>query len=172
MIKGLFTFLLINTCFAASDPSIYLCSRLNKEAQEWNNVVTKELDGFDIFRPQDLVVPYPPRQSDDHMIFLYDLEGMKKSDILLVLPPYGRDCSWEIGWFCGQNRLTIAYAEKEGDWIRDAMVKGGLSAVITNNASFYEALQQDEATHNKCHLIHSKEALGEAIRKIWAEANP
>ncbi len=147
---------------------IYLCSRLTEVAKLWNNEVSKELDvEFRIFRPQDINLDGIQASDIDWFAYQADLEGMNQSDILLVLPPYGRDCAWEIGWFCGKERPAIAYIENEDEWLRDAMVKGGLKAIITNNATLYELLLKDPATTKKCYFVSSKRDLGKLIKQIW-----
>ncbi len=61
----------------------------------------------------------------------------------------------------------MAYAEAQGDWIRDAMVKGGLTAIITNNPYLYEALLNDPSVLEKSYFIDSREALGKTIKIIY-----
>lgn len=146
--------------------SVYLCSRLTEEALQWNQVICEELDErFRLFRPQDLDLSAATETTFDQMVYLGDMAGMETSDILLVLPPYGRDCAWEIGWFCGQQRPAIAYIEKEGDFLRDAMVKGGLTAIITSDPVLYEHLMQDASTSKKSYLISSRKELGDCIKE-------
>lgn len=146
---------------------IYLCSRLTETAKEWNNEITQEFDEeFDIFRPQDIDLSHYSLKEQDLFAYTEDLIGMKKSDLLLVLPPYGRDCAWEIGWFSGKEKPAIAYAESEGDWLCDAMIKGGLTAIITDNKALYQLLLEDPATKNKCHLISTRKLLPQAIKEI------
>lgn len=96
---------------------------------------------------------------------------MNQSDILLVLLPYGRDCAWEIGWFCGREKLSIAYVEAEGDWLHDAMVKGGLTAIVTSDPMLYNILMSDPATSAKSYLIPSKQDLGKIIKQICNRPN-
>lgn len=146
---------------------VYLCSRLTESAKEWNNEMCKELTELALFRPQDNVLPDGSRGEIDYAAYQADRVGMENADLLLVLPPYGRDCAWEIGWFCGQSKPTIAYIEQEGDWLRDAMVKGGITAMITNNPELYDVLLTDPAIKTKTYLIPSKQALEEQIRKIY-----
>ena len=147
---------------------IYLCSRLTEAAKKWNNEICQELNSeFCIFRPQDVdVSDFTPIELD-WAAYSLDLEGMKDADLLLVLPPYGRDCAWEIGWFCGKQKPAIAYAEIEGDWLLDAMVKGGLTAIITDNALLYKTLLENPSTREKSHLIVSRKNLAEMIKKIY-----
>lgn len=146
---------------------VYLCSRLTEAAKQWNLEISKELEGFEIFFPQKIDLRNATADNLDKAIFQADFEGMQNSDILLVLPPYGRDCAWEMGWFCGQKKPAIAYVETEGDWLRDAMVKGGLAAIITNNAILYQTLLKDAATVRKTHFVSSKRDLGNAIKEIF-----
>ena len=154
--------------------NIYLCSRLTQSAQAWNNVITQELeDGktLHFFRPQDVdLAPYRAFERDD-AIYKEDFAGMRQSDLLLVLPPYGRDCAWEIGWFCGAGRVAIAYAEAHGEWVGDPMIKGGLTAIITNNPTFYQTLLEDPLVAHKAHLIASRDLLGDNIKKIYHAVN-
>ena len=146
---------------------IYLCSRLTEAAKQWNDEITQEFDEeFDIFRPQDIDLSHYSLKEQDLFAYTEDLKGMKKSDLLLVLPPYGRDCGWEIGWFSGKGKPAIAYAESQGDWQRDAMVKGGLIAIITNNEALYQSLLEDSSTKDKCHLISTRKLLPKAIKEI------
>ncbi|MBA3958136.1 MAG: hypothetical protein H0X51_07075 [Parachlamydiaceae bacterium] len=152
------------------DPCIYLCSRLTEGARLWNNVITEEIkDYFQIFRPQDINLKGVTDHQLDWVAYQADLKGMQGSDLLLVLPPYGRDCAWEIGWFCGQDRVAIAYAESKDDWLRDAMVKGGLTAIVTNNKLLYDNLMADPATANKSYLIPDRQDLGKIIRQIYEQ---
>ncbi len=149
---------------------IYLCSRLTQQALEWNNIITKELNNdqtLQLFRPQDIDLSNFPKSTRDLAIYEADFAGIDQADLLLVLPPYGRDCAWEIGWFCGAGKVTIAYVETASEWFNDAMVKGGLTAIITNNPTIYQTLLEDEAAADKVHLIASREFLAEAIKKIY-----
>jgi nucleoside 2-deoxyribosyltransferase len=149
---------------------IYLCSRLTQSAREWNNVITGELSSHNelcIFRPQDVDLRNLTGFELDYDAFYADFEAILHADMLLVLPPYGRDCAWEIGWFCGAEKPTIAYIESEGDWVRDSMIMGGMTAIITNNAAVQKLLLENPLTAKKNYLIESKSDLGDCIKKIY-----
>lgn len=146
-------------------PRIYLCARLSEEARQWNNEVTNVLTSdFTLFRPQDLDLRGCPESHIDWVAYLADFRGMFDCDLLLVLPPYGRDCAWEIGWFCAQGRPTIAYTEGKDEWLRDAMVKGGLTGVITNDKELHQRLLADPSTCSKSRLISAREELAAALK--------
>lgn len=149
---------------------IYLCSRLTTEAKNWNDIVTENLTtDFDLFRPQDIKPSNIPNSYKDLAAYEDSMKGMLQSEILLLLPDYGRDCAWEIGWFCGQGKSAIAYVEKEGDWMRDAMVKGGLTAIITSNPDLYEVLISNASTDSKTYFISSLQSLGGIIKVICGQ---
>lgn len=164
----LFNVYFYSVCDASENAlQIYLCARLSESAKEWNNKVTNALNSeFTFFRPQDVDLTKTPSNEIDWKAYEADIEGMKQSDILLVLPPYGRDCAWEIGWFCGKERPALAYVENHHEWLRDAMVKGGLTAIITNDIEVYNALLKDPATSSKSYFISSKDDLAKKIKQI------
>lgn len=170
MKKLMITLLLLTQalCHGEERLHIYLCSRLTEAAKQWNDIISKELEAeFSLFRPQDIDLGGISTDLLDDAAYRADFPGMDQADLLLVLPPYGRDCAWEIGWFCGKEKPAIAYVEAEGNWLRDAMVKGGLTAIITNDPALYNLLLNDQATSTKAHLISSKKDLGEMIKQIY-----
>ncbi|MBA2729023.1 MAG: hypothetical protein H0U49_12735 [Parachlamydiaceae bacterium] len=144
---------------------IYLCPPLTETAMAYNNEICGELDEeFLLFQPQDPSLNTFLDSQRNLETFQEDFVEMLNADLLLVLPPYSRDCAWEIGWFCGKQRPAIAYAEMAGDWMSDAMVKGGLTAIVTNNSLLYKAFLDDPSTANKCYLINSREYLGDFLK--------
>ena len=163
-------FLLItHLSFAQDRIPLYISSRLTPEAQAWNDLICPELNKeFSLFRPQDIDLRQISKADIDVDAYKKDFEGMKQAKFLLVLPSpsYGRDCAWEIGWFCGQGKATIAYVEVPGDWTKDAMVKGGLTAIITNSQELYETLQTDSSLKNKLWLIPDRSCLARQIQTI------
>ena len=163
----IFTIISFSSLCAEEPIKIYLCARLSKAAKEWNNEVSKELPDYELFRPQDFDIDPLPEIEKDWAAYQFDIKGMENADLLLALTPYGRDCAWEIGWFGGMNKPSIIYSEVDGDWIRDAMVKGGISAVVTNNSTVFEKLSLDPATSSKCYFIESKKELGAVIKNIF-----
>jgi len=159
--------MLMSVSLSGEGIKVYLCARLSKEARAWNDEVSKCLgEGFEIFRPQDIELGGLEGGELDLAAYTADLQGMRSADVLLVLPPYGRDCAWEMGWFCGKGKRAIAYVENDQGWLRDAMVKGGLFFVITSGSSTYEKLKEDPALKGKCQLIEGRRELGRAIKGL------
>ncbi len=150
------TLLLCASARAEKAPKAYLCAQLSEEAKRYNDSITSLFGtAVSFFKPQN-VSPEAP-------IYETDLSGMESADFVLILPPYGRDCAFEVGWFAGKAKPIIFYAEKGGDWQRDVMIKGGVTRVLTTNSALYENLMKDPELGGKVTLIPSKQALKEAV---------
>lgn len=153
---------------------IYLCARLNEQARAWNSLIAHKLGGkFDLFLPQDIDLSRATSASEiDKIAYDEDIRGMEKSDLLLVLPPYGRDCAWEMGWFVGSRKPTIAYVECLWDGLKDAMVFGGLDAIIISDLPSFKELIKNPYAMEKAYYIASRDQLAEEIEKIYRELRP
>jgi len=148
---------------------IYLSARVSKDAQNWNDLVSNSLKRpISVFMPQK----HTPR-GDKHETFpveIYQLcvNAIKESDMCLALPPYGRDCAWEIGWYANSDKPLIIFVEKEIEWLRDWMIKGGADYIVTNNLQTYEILKEDIILKNKSVIfIEDIEQLGPVLIKIY-----
>ncbi len=160
-------------CDISSKPlRIYLCSRLTQKARDWNDEICKELycdESLHLFRPQDVDLKDLRAYDMDYAAYHEDFKGICDSDLLLVLPPYGRDCAWEIGWFGGAQKVTIAYVEQAEEWLRDAMVMGGITAIVTSSQAAYEKLLENPLTVDKSHLIEGRKELATTIKQIYLQ---
>jgi nucleoside 2-deoxyribosyltransferase len=146
---------------------IYLCSRLTKEARQFNDQLMKYLDDrIVVFRPQDVDWSSYPDELLDEVYYRKDISAMENADLLFMIIPYGRDCAWECGWAKGAKLLTIAYVESDLNWYRDAMVKGGLDYIITPSKEVWEVFSKSPTIIDKCFLISSKEELSDLICKL------
>ncbi len=144
--------------------NVYLIARISPSSHKYNNLICDDLDGrIEIFKPQE----HNPSNSDhrhlQYSVYETDVNAMRKSDIGLLLVPYGRDCAWEVGWYANSGKPVVAYAESETEWLRDWMIKGGLGCVITSDKSLYDLLRQDPILKNKCMLIESRKQLSDVL---------
>ena len=147
----------LSACISNAPNNVFICSKFPS-----NKFI------FDL--PQEITPKELNHENFPLEVFQQCITMMEASDIgLLLLDSYGRDCAWEIGWFCGQARPTFAYVETESQWLGDSMVKGGVTAIITNNPAIYDLLLKDPATKTKSYLIPSKKDLGALIKKIYYE---
>ena len=148
---------------------VYLISRISEDAHHHNEKVAKAL------KPElEVFVPHlhNPCHENHHHFSLktasVNLRAMEKSDIGLLLLPYGRDCAWEAGWFAGQkNKKQIIFVHDETAWLRDWMLKSGTDAVITDNKKLFAKLKKDPVLESKKVLfVETLEELKKVLMKI------
>lgn len=85
---------------------IYLCSRVAADARPLNNQVAQSLraSGFEVYVPHDQKPNNPEdgRFNKDE-IWRHDFAAMNDADLCVVVGRFGKDCSFEIGWFYSQR---------------------------------------------------------------------
>lgn len=146
---------------------VYIIARISEDAHAWTDAVCVPLEtyGFDVFKPKD----HNPWNEKRHKkysreVFETDLEAMKRSDVGLLLPEYGRDCASEAGWYGGSEKPLVVFVDSQTAWLRDWMVKGWVSAVISTNPATMEVLQNDPILKDvEKVLIDSLDQLGVAL---------
>ncbi|MBN1156519.1 hypothetical protein JXA85_02820 [Candidatus Woesearchaeota archaeon] len=147
---------------------VYLSARISKDARAWNNYVCGFLTApFSVFMPQTHN-SVPKNHKDFQIEVAYmDIDAMQQSDMGLLLPPYGRDCAWEVGWYAGQKKPLVAFTHNELEWLRDWMLKSCLAAVITDNQNTYLKLKKDPILSKKrVILIGEMNELREALMDV------
>ena len=160
----------------ATKIKLYLSARISKDAHNWNVKVCNSLKSpISIFMPQKNN-PWNLQHTDfPKEVYELDLGAMKESDACLLLPPYGRDCAWEIGWYSNSDKPIIAFVEKEIEWLRDWMVKGGVNCVITTDSQTWNIFKKDPILrHKKIVFINSLNLLSDKIisfLKEWRSKN-
>ncbi len=154
-----------------SSLKIYLSARISEDAHRLNNEVNDLLDGrIEMFMPQNHNPYNLDHREFPRQVYQTDLNAMIESDMGLLLPPYGRDCAWEVGWYANSDKPLVVYTEDELEWLRDWMVKGGLDWVITPTPNVYEVLADDPIVADKCLLMTSKQALSDTLLDIFAQS--
>ncbi len=125
--------------------NIYIIARIDKDAHTWIDGVCDKLDKniFDIFSPKDHNPWNEKHEFFSKQVFDTDLVAIEKSDIGLMLPEYGCDCSWEAGWYASRKKPVVVFVNDQAKWLKDWMVKGGVDYVITNNQKTLAILQKD-----------------------------
>ncbi len=91
-----------------------------------------------------------PHESFPLNVYTKCIEMMEQSDgCFVILDTYGRDSSWEMGWFKGRNKPIIGFVEKNTMFLQDWMVKGGLDAIITSSEMIYKVILKDPILKRK-----------------------
>ena len=146
-------------------PKVYLSARIAKEQQARNNEVANVLAGyFEMFLPHEF-----QHGHTEQSIYNIDIAAMEQSDLAVLLPPYGRDCAWETGWYLGKRRPYFILCHDEIEWSRDVMVKGSVSAVICTDELTYAKLKKDEMLRGKVYHATDLFAAATQIFNIFSE---
>lgn len=147
---------------------MYLIAKIWQDHQAWNEEICSYLqDLADIFIPHRYN-PFEMIPSEiPGAVYRKDLSEIMASDFGLILPPYGNDCSYEVGVYTGMGKPVIAFTRNETSWLKDWMVKGGITCAITDNPKTYEDLMSDHVlTKSRTKLVSSLEELPEVIDKV------
>jgi hypothetical protein len=148
---------------------IYVIARISEDAHLWTNKICGQLDdSFEIFKPKDHNPWNKRHETFAKSVFDVDLIAIKNSHIGLMLPEYGKDCSWEAGWYANSKKPVVVFVDAQMEWLRDWMVKGGLNYVITNNSSTYRILKKDPILkHKKVIFIKAVKGLNKVLKEIY-----
>jgi len=150
---------------------IYLSARISKDAQTYNKKVCSQLESpIEVFLPQEHNPWNINHKKMPKKIVDMDIQAMKESDMCLLLPDYGRDCAYEIGWYSNSQKPIVVFIEAQTEWLRDWMVKGGVNYIITNNKETYWILKEDPIlSHKKILHIQNIQDLNTIIKKIYVQ---
>jgi len=148
---------------------IYLIARISEDAHAWNKRICDRLKPpITVFLPQEHN-PWNKRH-DEFGINVYetDLQAMKKSHIGLLLPEFGKDSAFEVGWYTNTRKPVIVFVDTQKEWLSDWMVKGGVNIIVTKNPSTYSALKGDPILkHKKIKLIKRLDELNRIIKSVY-----
>jgi len=150
---------------------VYLIARISEDAHLWNKKICDNLKHpIEVFMPHHHNPWNKKHELFSKNVFDTDLDAMKKSHMGLLLPEFGRDCSFEVGWYANSKKPVIVFVDTQKEWLRDWMVKGGLDIVITNNPSTHRVLKKDPILkHKKIILIDNLSKLNSELKEIYKE---
>ena len=153
-------------------PKVYLSARISTDAHANNNKVAAMIaDYFDVFKPHEHQVCTGPHEEIGIGVYNMDMTAMENADFTLLVPPYGRDCAFEIGWFKGQGKPIFVYAGEHIEWLRDAMLKGAVTSVFTYLPNIHARLRNDPILKGKSHLLSHHENLGLSLISLYNDLN-
>lgn len=151
-------------------PKLYLSAKVRAENHHRNNMVASYLRGlFDIFLPHEHQACEDNHEDLPLSVYLMDLTAMEQTELAVLVPPYGKDCSWEIGWFQAKDIPVFVYVQSDLSFLSDAMVLGGVEAVFTDNMEVYNRLMQQPVLKSKTHLLSDPKTLGKRILSYYNE---
>lgn len=146
---------------------IYLSASLVNGALNERVTAALEQAGHDVVLPQRFCPTDRPHETFPESIFRRCIEGMASCDVgLLMLDCYGRDSSWECGWFEGHGKPMFGFLRGSLRFLEDWMIKGGLAGVITTDSDLLRLVQQDDILRNrKTIAIASVQDLGPVLQE-------
>lgn len=149
--------------------SIYLIARISKDAQPWNNKITDALDEsiVSVFKPHEHNPWNLKHEKIPKKVVNMDVKAINESQFGLALPSFGRDCAWECGYYAGIKKPVLIFIEKETEWFRDWMIKGGINYVITNNSKTFALLKKDSILKEKSFLINEIRELNQIFLTLY-----
>lgn len=105
---------------------------------------------FEFFLPYEYTKLNVPHSKYSLSVFEKCLKLMELSNIGIInLDSFGRDSSWECGWYHAHNKPLIGYVSSNLSFMDDWMIKGGLDGILVNNKSFYNVLINDIILKNR-----------------------
>lgn len=123
---------------------IYISARLVNKAFNRKVASVLESAGHVVLLPQTFCPEDTPHESYAEGVYRQCVDAMVASDVgLILLDSYGRDSSWECGWYTLSDKPLIGLVGMDTMFVRDYMVKGGMDGVIALNRDIYEQLRED-----------------------------
>lgn len=147
---------------------VYLIARVSEDAQLWNNKICSEIKHpIEVFMPQTFIPLDKKHEDFPKAIFDTCLKAMKESHLGLLLPEYGSDCSFEVGWYSNSEKPVLCFVDHQKEWLKDWMIKGGLDYVATTNKETFEVFKKNPILkHKQLFLIENISDLNNLIRDI------
>ena len=150
---------------------VYFAARLSQPEYRENNLLMYQKmfnNNYNVFLPQDIIIPKLEYSMVQTFSYLIDKAAIDLSDIVFLLSPYGKDCSWEIGYARGKNKFIVAFLV-DTESVKDTMVMGALNLIITDNPEIMNFLTNDYRTKNKCILIKEGDDF-DVIKHIYEQS--
>lgn len=152
-------------------PRVYLSAKVRSPNHKRNNLVTSYLRGqFDVFVPHEFQTCDSPHEDIPISVYHMDVTAMEQSDLVVLVPPYGKDCSYEVGWCVARGKPVFMFVgEEELSFISDAMVCGGVTAVFTDNSEVFQRLMLHPVLKHKTLRLPEAHYLGREVMDVFDE---
>lgn len=153
-------------------PKLYVSAKVRSPNHQRNNTTASYLRGlFDIFLPHEHQVCDAPHEDLPLSVYMMDLTAMEHSDLAVLVPPYGKDCAWEIGWFKAKDVPVFVFVQEDLSFLSDAMVIGGVTALFTSNQEVYQRLMLQPVTRHKTYFLSEPQKLGVEVLRFYNDIN-
>lgn len=136
---------------------VYLIGRIAEEYHERHESLSDMLDSrFEVFIPHRHNPFNTSHKKLQPEVTELDCRAIDSSDVALVSPPFGEDCSYEVGRCDGKSIPVVLFAgedpnsyKERDNWLNNWMVKGGVKAVVTPNEQIEDIVRADPILRHK-----------------------
>jgi nucleoside 2-deoxyribosyltransferase len=184
---------MVETTEEESDVHGYLSARVSADALPYNHEICSHLKPpIKLFLPEWICPDDIPHEEFPNHVAVECIRAMQRSDFGLLLPPFGKDCAWEIGWYAGARKPMIAYIHNQTEWLRSANAQRhdsvrheyhpaiskevtaadrtnamrSIDAIATDHHETYEMLLRHPVTSKKIHYLHTLDELQDLILQL------
>lgn len=133
-------------------PKLYLSAKVSEPFHTFNNTVARLLsEHFDVFVPHLYESGEQDHTKVKPVVYERDIEAMQGADLAVLLAPYGRDCSFEVGWFTANRIPYYVYGSLDQSWKRDLMIKGGAEYIFVSGP---KSEYKEDPFHTKIYQVN------------------
>lgn len=133
-------------------PKLYLSAKVSEPFHTFNNTVAGLLsEHFDVFVPHLYESGEQDHTKVKPVVYERDIEAMQGADLAVLLAPYGRDCSFEVGWFTANRIPYYVYGSLDQSWKRDLMIKGGAEYIFVSGP---KSKYKEDPFHTKIYQVN------------------
>lgn len=153
--------------FAQEPIKVYFSAKVKSTKQK---EINKRLEArffstknSEVFLPQEhLKYQLEAHGNDQYASYSMDKNAINWCDILFLVSPYGKDCSWAVGYAQAINKFTVVYlTEKES--INDLLVINSADIIATDNKEVYKQLLGNPSLAKKSLFIFENNNFEETL---------
>lgn len=153
---------------------LYIASSISNQPLNEQLAAKLRDGGFEVGVPHELCPTTVAHDQYSLDVFEACTQAMERSAAVLVnLDSAATDSSWECGWFHARKLPVIGVAQGTTRWVKDFMLKGCLTAVVTTNKIIADFIEGDPmVSHIPVAFISSLDDLAPTVRQLLsAESN-
>lgn len=124
-----------------SSPKIYIAACYREHERNTKLFEMLQKNGIPAFLPESMHLRESTDKKDQTRIFHSCYYKLSKCDIVLVLCPFGKSVSAEIGYAIALNKKIIEYKPKNVKFDKECMIDPGFNLVVESEAELIQLLK-------------------------------
>ncbi len=155
------------TTFAKEPIKVYFAAKVRSQKQQEINKRLQDrffsTKNSEVFLPQEHLQSHlKAHHNNNHASFSMDKDAINWCDILFLVSPYGKDCSWTVGYAEAIDKFTVVYLT-ESDSLDDVLVISSADMIATDNKQVYDKLLKHPALSKKSLFIFENDNFEESL---------